>query len=60
MTEAQWAFTKLQWDNYIRQGPVPDSTKLTQLQAACSEPLRQRVFDTGLYSELTTTELFLK
>ena len=60
MTEAQWAFTKLQWDNYISQGPVPDSTKLTQLQAACSEPLRQRVFDTGLYSELTTTELFLK
>ena len=30
-----------------------------QLQAACSDSLRQRVFDTGTYSSLTTAEQFL-
>ena len=38
---------------------MPESTKLTQLQAACDEPLRQRVFDTGLYNTLTSEKLFL-
>ena len=59
MNEAQWSFTELQWKNYINQTPVSDAVKLTQLQAACSEPLRQCVFDTGLYSTLSTPELFL-
>ena len=53
------SFTKLQWLNYINQTHETDTVKLTQLQAACSEPLRQRVFDTGLYSTLSTPELFL-
>ena len=54
MTEAQWSFTKIQWNNYIGQSQVSDATKLAQLQAACSDALRQRVFDTGLYNDLTT------
>jgi len=58
MNEAQWTFTKIQWENYIGQTQVSDATKLSQLQAACSETLRQRVFDTGLYSDLTTPTLF--
>ena len=60
MTESQWTFTKIQWDHYINQTEVPDAMKLTQLQAACSETLRQRVFDTGLYSTLTTSDAFIK
>ena len=60
MTEAQWTFTKIQWENYIGQTQVSDATKLSQLQAACSDSLRQRVFDTGLYSDLTTPTLFLE
>ena len=59
MTESQWSFTKIQWDHYIGQVQVPPATILTQLQAACSEPLRQRIFDTGLYDTLTTPDLFL-
>ena len=45
MSESQWNFTKIQWDNYIKQSVVSDSVKLTQLQAACDNTLRQRVFD---------------
>ena len=59
MTEAQWEFTRIQWENYIGQSQVSVATKLSQLQAACSDALRQRVFDTGLYGDLTTPELFL-
>ena len=47
MTESQWSFTKTQWDNYINQSTVSESVKLMQLQAACDDALRQRVFDTG-------------
>ena len=47
MTESQWSFTKIQWDNYINQSTVSESVKLMQLQAACDNALRQRVFDTG-------------
>ena len=62
MTESSWSFTKVQWDNYIQQSqaPVSESVKLMQLQAACDQSLRQRVFDTGTYSSLTTADLFLK
>ena len=60
MTESQWSFTKIQWDNYINQTQVPDAMKLSQLQAACSEGLRQRDFDTGLYGTLTTSQAFLQ
>ena len=60
MTESQWTFTKIQWDHDINQTEVPYAMKLTQLQAACSETLRQRVFHTELYSTLTTSEAFLK
>ena len=59
MTESQWNFTKLQWDNYISQCQVSSSVQLMQLQAACDDQLRQRVFDTGQYSSLTTTNSFL-
>ena len=59
MTESQWSFTKLQWDNYISQCQVSSSVQLMQLQAACDDQLRQRVFDTGQYSSLTTTDSFL-
>ena len=59
MSEAQWTFTKLQWENYIGQSLVSDTTKLSQLQAACSDTLRQRVFDTGLYTTLDTPDKFL-
>ena len=59
MTESQWNFTKIQWDNYIQQSAVSPAVQLMQLQAACDNPLRQRVFDTGTYSYLTTPEMFL-
>ena len=59
MTESQWSFKKLQWDNYIKQTTVSPDVQLLQLQAACDEQLRQRVFDTGMYAALDTTELFL-
>jgi len=60
MTESQWTFTKLQWDSYISQTNANDETKLNQLQAACSDTLRQRIFDTGAYSNLSTPALFLE
>ena len=60
MTESQWSFKKMQWDNYIKQSVVSEAVKLLQLQAACDDALRQRVFDTGTYSSLTTEDLFLK
>ena len=60
MTESQWSFKKMQWDNYIKQSVVSEAVKLLQLQAACDNALRQRVFDTGTYSSLTTEDLFLK
>ena len=60
MTESQWSFTKIQWDNYIKQSAVSESVKLMQLQAACDDNLRQRVFDTGTYSSLTTEAQFLE
>ena len=44
MTESQWSFTKIQWDNYIKQSAVSESVKLMQLQASCDDALRQRVF----------------
>ena len=50
----------MQWDNYIKQSVVSEAVKLLQLQAACDDALRQRVFDTGTYSSLTTEDLFLK
>ena len=59
MSESQWSFTKLQWDNYISQTQVSPSVQLMQLQAACDDQLRQRVFDTGQYSSLTDTASFL-
>ena len=30
MTESQWSFTKIQWDNYIKQSVVSESVKLMQ------------------------------
>ena len=61
MTESQWVdlYTNSMGKLYINQTTVPDSTKLIQLQAACSDTLRQRIFDTGLYNALTTSDLFL-
>ena len=37
MTESQWSFTKLQWENYINQTQVSPSVQLMQLQAACDD-----------------------
>ena len=59
MSESKWNFTVMQWNNYISQSPVTDETKLMQLQAACNEELRQRVFDSGQFYTLTTPALFL-
>ena len=59
MTESQWSFTKIQWDNYIQQSVVSPAVQLMQLQAACDDSLRQRIFDTGTYPSLTTVVLFL-
>ena len=59
MTESQWSFTKVQWDNYIKQSTVSPAVQLMQLQAACDGPLQQRIFDTGTYEALTSAELFL-
>ena len=59
MTEAQWTFTRLQLENYIGQSQVPEPTKISQLQAVCNDELRQRVFDTGIYSTLTTLDSFI-
>ena len=39
MTESQWSFTKIQWENYIKQGVVSPEVKLMQLQAACDDKL---------------------
>ena len=60
MSESQWTFTELQWNNYISQSQVAPSIQLMQLQAACDDQLRQRVFDTGIYAALDTKEKFLK
>ena len=59
MSESQWSFTKLQWDNYIQQSVVSPAVQLMQLQAACDTSLRQRVFDTGTYAALSTADQFL-
>ena len=50
----------IQWENYIKQSAISPEVKLMQLQAACDDQLRQRVFDTGVYSSLNTAELFLE
>ena len=60
MTESKWNFTVLSWNNYIGQSPTaPEATKLMQLQAACDEELKQRVYDNGNFDTLNTTALFL-
>ena len=60
MSESNWSFTKIKWNNYIEQSPNADeNTKLKQLQAACDDELKQRIFDSGNYSSLNTTILFL-
>ena len=59
MTESQWNYTRTLWDSYIKQTVVPEATKVMQLQAACDNSLRQRVFDTGTHASLTTEEAFL-
>ena len=59
MSESQWSFTLIQWDNYIQQSVVSPAVQLMQLQAACDDSLRQRIFDTGSYSSLTSVALFL-
>jgi hypothetical protein len=59
MFESAWEFVMVQWNAYIVQGNVSPAQSLQQLQAACSADLLQRVYDTGSYSTLTTTVLFL-
>ena len=60
MSESKWNFTVIQWNNYIGQSAATtEEIKLMQLQAACDDDLRQRVFDTGNYQGLNTTKLFL-
>ena len=41
VTEAQWSFKKLQWDNYISQLAVSLTVHLMQLHAACDSQQRQ-------------------
>ena len=60
MTESKWNFTKDQWTNYIGQyRNAEEATKLMQLQAACHDDLRNRVFETRNFETLNTTDLFL-
>ena len=60
MTESKWNFMVLSWNSYIGQSPLaPEATKLMQLQAACDERLRQCIYDTGNFSTLNITALFL-
>ena len=60
MTESKWNFTVLSWNSYIGQSPTAsEATQLMQLQAACDDGLRQRVYDTGNFAALNTTALFL-
>ena len=59
MSEAQWDFTKMQWDAYISQGPVTAEQKLHQLQAACEKDLLQRMYDAGSFRDLNTEEFFI-
>ena len=59
MSESAWEFVMVQWNAYIGQGTVSAAQSLQQVQAACSADLLQRVYDTGAYSTLTTTALFL-
>ena len=49
----------VQWQAYISQGTVTPAQSLQQLQAACNPDLLQRVYDTGSYSSLTSTTLFI-
>ena len=61
ITESKWNFLVIQWTNYIGQSPnAEEATKLMQLQAACDDDLRQRVFDTGNFEALNTTKLFME
>ena len=53
-------FKLLQWNAYIQQTETDDNVKLMQLQAACDDQLRLRVFESGVYSTLTTPDLFLQ
>ena len=42
MTESQWLFTRMQWDEYINQIPnTSPGQKLQQLRAACEQDLLQ-------------------
>ena len=59
MSESGWQFVMVQWKAYISQGTVSPAQSLQQLQAACSSDLLQRVYDTGSYSSLVTSDLFL-
>ena len=59
MSESAWEFVMVQWQAYINQGAVSPAQALQQLQAACSPDLLQRVYDTGSYSSLTNTALFM-
>ena len=59
MTEASWEFKILEWRSYIGQATTTPDSKLHQLQAACDEEFRQRVFDSGDYGGLDTEDKFL-
>ena len=60
MSESHWNYTKLQWDDYITQAVVSPTIQFKQLQASCDSALRQRVFDTGTYASLNTSDLFMQ
>ena len=59
MTESQWQFTKMQWKAYIEQTPASETQKVEQLRAACDTNLLQRVYDSGSFDSLITTDLLL-
>ena len=59
MTESQWQFTKMQWRAYIEQTPASETQKVEQLRAACDTNLLQRVYDSGSFDSLNTTDLLL-
>ena len=59
MTEDAWNFTEIEWESYIQQTASTENQKLLQLRAACDDNLRKRVYDSGGYAQLDTTELLL-
>ena len=59
MTEGDWAYVLMQWNEYIGQSPVSPAEQLKQLKGACSDELLRRVYDSGNFDTINSTEALL-